>query len=66
MISGGKKSDLGSDERSRIAGSHQESVVGPELLGKAKVAQVEAVRVALGVSIKDVRGLQIPVHHLRC
>lgn len=58
--------NLGGNERGRVTGRHQESVVGPELLGKSKIADVEAVRVALGVGVKDVRGFQVPVHHLRC
>ena len=47
-----------------VAGGHEESIVSPELLGKAEVTDVQGLRSSTVVAVEDVRGLQVSVHHL--
>ena len=54
---------LRSHEVGRVARGHEKAVLGPQLLGEAKVADPDAAGVARGVGVKDVGGFEVAVDH---
>ena len=48
-----------------VAGSHQHPVVGPQLLGKPKVADPDGVGVTGVLRIQDIGRLQIPARSFK-
>lgn len=56
---------LRSDKVSRVAGSHQETVVCTELLGETKVTDPQRLRISRFINIQDVTGLQVSVYDLQ-
>ena len=60
----GRATHLGCHEVGGVARCHEEPVLSPQLLGKAKVTDAQALRVPRLIHIQDVAGLEVPVHDL--
>lgn len=51
-------------EVGRVAGRHEEPVLGPQLLGEAKVTDAQALGIPRLIYVEDVAGLEVPMHNL--
>ena len=48
---------------SGVAGGHEQPVLCPQLLGKAKVGNPQTLGLARRTGVQQIGRLQIPVHH---
>lgn len=55
---------LRSDEVCRVTRCHEEAIVRPQLLRKAEVADVQALRRSIRIGVQQVGRLQVSVDHL--
>ena len=61
---GGWATHLGCHKVGGVARCHKEPILSPQLLGKAKVTDAQALRVPRLIHVQDVAGLEVPVHDL--
>ena len=54
---------LGRHEVGRVAGRHEQAVLGAQLLGEAEVADAKAFRNVIRVAVQNVGRLEVSMHH---